>query len=84
MIKTFSIVTLAATSWYVTYKYITDRIERSSLLVRQTIFNLSNNDSVADRLGDNLRIDSPLTGFQSQRKGDADIEFKVIGSKGNH
>jgi hypothetical protein len=72
----------AGISWYVAYDYFTDRIDRSSLLVRQTLFNIKCNERLSNLLGSGININSRLSGIQSQHKAFADIQFTVVGSEG--
>ena len=73
---------LAGASWYLAYDYFTDHIDRSSLLVRQTLFNIKCNEKLSNLLGSGININSRLSGIQSQRKAFADIQFTIVGSEG--
>lgn len=69
--------TAAIGTWGFFYYYLTDMIERSSPLVRQTIFNLQQAEESSYPWGKDIRALGKPTGHQSQREGRADIEFKV-------
>lgn len=72
----------AGVSWYVGYDYFTDQIDRSSLLVRQTVFNIKRDERLLRLLGPDVRIASRLHGTMNQRRGHADVRFEVAGAAG--
>lgn len=76
-------ILLAGATWYIAYDYFTDHIDRSSLLVRQTLFNIKCSDVLTGLLGSGIRIQSRLQGYQSQQKGFADVRFSIVGSSGS-
>lgn len=62
--------------WGFSYHYFTDMIERSSPLVRQTLFNLRQAEQ-SNLWGDSIRVISRPVGYQSQKQGKAELQFEV-------
>lgn len=69
-------------SWYAGYNYFCNEIDRSSLLVRQTLYNMRTSDKIQNALGSDLRIVGNIGGYQSQSLAFADIKFDVLGGNG--
>ncbi|PJF17183.1 hypothetical protein PSACC_02983 [Paramicrosporidium saccamoebae] len=76
-----SLTVAAGITWFVAYDYFTDKVNRSSVLVRQTLYNMRHNPDVLRMLGNDLRVTSRVEGYQSQNQAHADITFKAIGSE---
>lgn len=77
-----ALVPIIGVSWYLSYKYLTDSIDRSSLLVRQSLFSLRQNQEMQKLFGGNLDVVGPIDGYQSQAKAKAEISFTVVGDTG--
>ena len=78
-----SFVVLGGISLYLAQHRIASNIDRSSLLVRQTLFTIRSTPQLAEILGSDLRVVTDLEGYQSQKQQRADVSFQVLGSKSN-
>lgn len=71
-------VTAAISSWFAGYMYITDEIDKSSSIVKQSLFNINASEIHDANLKLPVSISSGIRGKMNQFKGIANIEFDVI------
>lgn len=69
-------------TWIGCSKYLRSQIDVSSHLMKQTMFNLSQDPEVQNQFGKHLSVTSDIDGEMLQRKGVADLTFEVSGSAG--
>jgi hypothetical protein len=67
--------------WYLGYSYITNIVDSSSHLIKQSIFNVERSTKGQLFAGDELTQSSRVSGNMLQRKGVAEIEFSVRNSR---
>ena len=67
--------------WYGAYHCLTDSIDRSCSLVRQTLFNIKCRSDLSTVLGTSVVVVSPVRGKINQWKGHADVEFDIAGHR---
>lgn len=66
-------------SWMAAYYFIVGEIDKSSSLVKQTIFNINaNQENHVKTVEYPVKITSSIRGKMNQFKGLADIEFDVV------
>ena len=73
ILKKLSFPVFAGTSWYVAYKYFINKVEKSSSIVQQTLFNLNSSKISSSP----FKIISNVSGQMNQFKGFANIGFEV-------
>lgn len=71
-------VLAAAASWAAAYMFITDKIDRSSSIVNQSLFNINRFEENQITLNLPVNISSSIRGKMNQFYGHADIEFDVL------
>lgn len=72
----------AVGSWIGAYYFLTDRITRSSSIVKQTLFNLQVDPEARGLLGLPMEVCSSVRGSLNQVQGIADISFECQGPVG--
>lgn len=68
--------------WYACYRYYANEIDKSSSLVRQSLFAMKSDSNFKELFGSDVEISSPINGEMNQRKGFANISFTICNPKG--
>ena len=70
----------ACGSWAAAYLFIADKIDRSSSIVNQSLFNININEENRNFVNQPVKLSSSIRGKMNQFYGHADIEFDVANS----
>ena len=68
--------------WYACYRHYANEIDKSSSLVRQSMFAMKSDANFAEVFGTAVEIKSSINGEMNQRKGYASISFTICNPKG--